>query len=615
MGSDQAPRLDTRAHSMPVQSVYSSKKLQIRQSPAPPPPYTAPPSPNASEEALFPPHLSSRDPTPTPPRLPNDHETSRPLPPPPNPKIAIPVERTTSSPSLAELSSSSSQSPIQQSSRASTFASPLIPSLSPQSDVNPSSFLPLPPEGPVVKSRSVFNLLKLSKSSRKAAAQSAKQAAGKVSEETIVRNAEEDAAGQFSRERDENVTRHTAAQAEARERVRSSIHSLLFRGLTSDEERTSVFSKCARVCKDCGVDFSAVLQEPLIEGQIPVYWAILNRAATSPEVDNDALNALIITLLNASGSLKKTTNDSVRLACMWTSNNALLQHLFWQFPGLSPLSMSDRMLLGPTGGDVVNVEETRDGSGAFVAHVNIRRFRLRMNSSKLIKIEFITFGRPYYSSVTERHGTDFLSNAERIWTAKFLVSAESTREGLSENRWLFALELASPSTPAWVDADLLVRKHSHQATTPDSDEPVFSIPIGCVGRALQPGPENAIKVRLDDGPMRLHWINEFVNIHSIAHLRYLIDSSFYSSLTLLDAEGTLHAELHVRLSQPMVPPAPALSPDNSDAWSQAATHTTHTSSSSSERVRSPTRKSRAKRTVEIPDKPVYASLRKGGRLR
>jgi hypothetical protein len=144
------------------------------------------------------------------------------------------------------------------------------------------------------------------------------------------------------------------------------------------------------------VDFSAVLQEPLIEGQIPVYWAILNRAATSPEVDDDTLNALIFTLLNASGSLKKTTNDSVRLACMWTSNNALLQHLFWQLPGLSPLSMSDRMLLGPTGGDVVNVEETRDGSGAFVAHVNIRRFRLRMNSSKLIKIEFITFGRPYY---------------------------------------------------------------------------------------------------------------------------------------------------------------------------------------------------------------------------
>lgn len=558
MRSQQA---DTHAHSMPVQPVYSSNKLHIRPSPAPPPPYTAPPSPTASEEALFPPQLSSRDPTPTPPRLPNDHETSRRLPPPPNPRISIPIERTISSPSVSERPLSSSQSSIQQTSRASSFTP--LPSSLPQSEVNPS-FLPLRPDPPIVKSRSAFNplsVLKL-KSSRKATAQSKKQAAGNVSEE-IVRIAEEDAAGQFSRETDENAARYTAAQTEARERVRSSIHTLLFRGLTSDEERLSVFSKCARVCKDCGLDFSALLQEPLIEGQIPVYWAILNRPATSPEVGDDALNALIFTLLNASGSLKKTTNDSIRLACMWTSNNALLQHLFWQFPGLSALSMSDRMLLGPTGGDAVNVEETRDGSGAFVAHVNIRRFRLRMNSSKLIKIEFITF--------------------ERIWTAKFLVSTESTREGLSGNRWLFALELASPSTPAWVDADLLVRGHSHKATVSDNNEPVFSIPIGCVGRALQPGPENAIMVRLDDGPMRLHWIND--------------------SLTLLDAEGTLHAELHVKLSQPVVPPVP----DNSDVWSQGssvpATHTTYTSSSNSERARSP---------VEVPDKPVYASLRKGG---
>lgn len=401
MRSDQAPRLDARSHSMPAQSVYSSKR-SLRQSPAPPPPYTGPPSPTPSEEALFLLHLSPRDPTPTPPRLPNDHETSRRPPAPPKPRIAIPVERATPSP---EQSSSSLQSPIQQLSRTSSFTSPPTSSSLPQSHVNSSSFLPLPQDAPIAKSRSVFYpLSKLSKPFRKATAQSPKEAAGKTSEEeTVIRIAEEEPAGHFSRERDENGPSLTAAQAETRERVRSSIHSLLFRGIISDEERISAFSKCARVCKDCGLDFSALLQEPLIEGQIPVYWAILNRPATPPEVDDDDLNALIFTLLNASGSLKKTTNDSVRLACMWTSNNTLLQDLFWKFPGLSPLSMSDRMLLGPTGGDVVNVEETRDGSGTFVAQVNIRRFRLRMNSSKLIKVEFITFGRPYYSFITERH--------------------------------------------------------------------------------------------------------------------------------------------------------------------------------------------------------------------
>jgi hypothetical protein len=390
MRSDQleAPRLDTHAHSMSMQPVYPIKKFHMPLSPAPPPPYTSPPSPNASKDAPFPPHLSSRDPTLTPPQLPNGYETFRRLPTLLNPRIAIP--RTTSSYSL--ISSSSSQSLVRQSSRASSFPF----------HVNSSTFLPLPPDAPIVKSRSGFNPLSvLKRPFRKAGAQSAKQAAGSVSEKTIVRLTEEDAAGELSRERDENAFRYTVAQTEARERIQSSIHSLLSRGLTSDEERTSVLSKCARICKDCGLGFPAVLQEPLIEGQIPVYWAILNRPAKLPEVDDDALNALIFTLLNASGSLKKTTNDSVRLACMWTSNNALLQLLFWQFPELSPLSKSDRMLLGTTGRDVVNVEETRDGSGAFVAHINIRRFRLRMNSSKLISVEFITFGRPYYSFVTE----------------------------------------------------------------------------------------------------------------------------------------------------------------------------------------------------------------------
>ncbi len=333
----------------------------------------------------------SRDPTPTPPRLPNPHEISRGLHA-PNPRITTAIERTraTSSPSQPEPPSSDLRPPVPQQSRAGPY--------------NSASFLPLPPDPPVVKSRSTFNplsVLKLSKSSRKATAHNVKQSAGKASQETIVRIAGEEASAPIPRERGEGAARQAAAHAEARGRVQSAIHSLLFRGLTSDEERISVFSKCARICKDCGLEFSAVLQEPLIEGQVPVYWAILNKPATSSEVDDDASNALIFTLLNASGSLKKSTNESVRLACMWTSNNTLLQYLFWQFPGLSPLSMSDHMLLGPSGGDFVDVEETRDGSGAFVARAKIRRFRLRMNSSKLIKMEFITFGRPHSSVATE----------------------------------------------------------------------------------------------------------------------------------------------------------------------------------------------------------------------
>ncbi|KAH9980671.1 hypothetical protein BJV74DRAFT_97884 [Russula compacta] len=293
------------------------------------------------------------------------------------------------------------------------------------------------------------------------------------------------------RDRGHEVAHQAVSQAEAKEVVQSSIRSLLVLSNSSDEDRISAFSRCLQVCKNSGLDFSAVLQEPLIEEQTPVYWAILNRPAASSEADDAALDSLIVALLTACGSLNETTMASVRLACMLMSNNTLLQRLFWQFPGLSPLSTSDSMLLRPSGGgDVVDVEQTRDGTGAFVASIKLPRFRLRMSVSKVVKAEFVT--------------------SERIWMITFSVHTKSMPEGRSENKWLLSLELANNSTPAWVDADLLVPRRSHQANDSDSNEPIFSVHVGCGEQALQPGHENAIKVRLDEGPMRLHWINEFV---------------------------------------------------------------------------------------------------------
>jgi hypothetical protein len=200
---------------------------------------------------------------------------------------------------------------------------------------------------------------------------------------------------------------------------------------------------------------------------------------------------------------------------MLISNNALLQHLFWTFPELSPLSMKDRMLLGPSGGgDIVEVDETQDGSGAFIAHMKIRRFRLRMNVSAIVKVEFVTFGRPHLSFVSPKIARHLmLLNTERIWTATFSASTEHTPGGLSENKRLFSLELAKKSMPAYVNADLRVSRHSHQDNTSDGNEPIFSVPVGGDGRALEPGPGNAIRVRLDHQPMGLHWVNEFVNAH------------------------------------------------------------------------------------------------------
>lgn len=122
----------------------------------------------------------------------------------------------------------------------------------------------------------------------------------------------------------------------------------------------------------------------------------------------------------------------------------------------------------------------------------------------------------------------------------FSVHTNNTAEGRSENKWLFSLELANHSTPAWVDADLLVPGRSHQANDSDNNEPIFSVPVRCGGYALQSGHENAIKVRLDEGPMRLHWINEFVRMHFLA----------LPSLLTLHSVGRERSSMQMGLSTP-----------------------------------------------------------------
>ena len=141
-----------------------------------------------------------------------------------------------------------------------------------------------------------------------------------------------------------------------------------------------------------------------------------------------------------------------------------------------------------------------------------------------------------------------------------------------------------------MDADLCISGHSHQDNTSGNSEPIFSVPVSCDGRSLQPGPGNAIKVRLDNGPMGPHWVNEFVNGVSLISA-ILIDNVFPSSQVFVDSDGTLHAQLNVKLtkSKLIMPPVPPVTP------------------------RPTTSKSKASRKAVDPSKPVYTSLRRGGR--
>lgn len=98
----------------------------------------------------------------------------------------------------------------------------------------------------------------------------------------------------------------------------------------------------------------------------------------------------------------------------------------------------------------------------------------------------------------------------------------------------------------------------------------------------------------------------------------LIDNVFSSSQAFVDSDGTLHAQLHVKLTQPKpMPPAPPVSPDQSDTWSQVPSviGSSATNGSHSDTPRPTTSKSKSKgsRKVVDPNKPVYTSLRRGGR--
>ncbi|KAH9039877.1 hypothetical protein EDB85DRAFT_229131 [Lactarius pseudohatsudake] len=360
------------------------------------------------------------------------------------------------------------------------------------------------------------------------------------------------------------------AQEEAKAHVQSYLQSFLSNDPPSDEELSTAFLTCAEACKVVGLEFAAVLQEPLIEEHPPIYWAILNRP-TAYGTDKAAYDSFVFALLGASQPLSLSTYAAVRLACTTASDNTLLQRLFRHVPELSPLSPSDAMLLAPLNEtDLVEVMETRDGTGTFIAHIRILRFRLRMRVSKCVVVEFVA--------------------SERIWALRFAVVAETSMDGRTETKWLLSLELGEQSQVVAVDADLFIEGSTFQPLdSRDFEDPLLCVSFGSTTSELWPGRDNGITVRLDDGPMGPHLLNE--------------------SSVLVDSNGTLCAQLNARLARPALP---ALVEDTSSTISPPRSLETPFSeisypSSSSASIKSKKAKKRPK------DPKVYTSLRRGGR--
>jgi hypothetical protein len=124
------------------------------------------------------------------------------------------------------------------------------------------------------------------------------------------------------------------------------------------------------------------------------------------------------------------------------------------------------------------------------------------------------------ASAFVRVATNLFLDVDRLWTVTFSVGIKNTI-GRSESQWLLSFGLGEHSVPAWVDGDFLVLRRLAATERGDNYEPTFSLPLGHNPSKLQPGPENAIKIRLDEGPMRPHLLNECVHTH-LSYLFHLL---------------------------------------------------------------------------------------------
>ncbi|KAF8482737.1 hypothetical protein DFH94DRAFT_626717 [Russula ochroleuca] len=330
------------------------------------------------------------------------------------------------------------------------------------------------------------------------------------------------------------------------------IRDLLSQARPSEHEWLSLLGNCADTCTAHGLSFSSILQEPFVEGHLPIYWAILKRPASKsasaapapakmdylmvpvPVASSDP-DALVLAILDASLPLNALTVTDARLACVTVSDNALFVRLGQRYEAFSPRSGTDKVLLGGNDTvDTISVVETRGtstGAGggtaaAFTVHFSLTQFQLRMRVSKQARIEFIARGR--------------------LWYLAFSVAGVNTGPPLGTSRageWLVSLGLGENSAPAWVDGRLfIVDRSPAPPSTPDppsvthrhphagKNRNAASLPIKTSNYQIAPGgPAREVVVSLD---------------------KFLFGATLRNDATsFVDADGTLNAELEVKLQK------------------------------------------------------------------
>ncbi|KAF8265803.1 hypothetical protein EI94DRAFT_1587728 [Lactarius quietus] len=235
---------------------------------------------------------------------------------------------------------------------------------------------------------------------------------------------------------------------QVRSTTQSLLRDLLSQARPTEHEWLSVLTSCAEACNAQDLNFSALLQEPFVEGHLPVYWAVLKRPAVPVKADHATLasdpDSLVLAILDASLPLNAQSIADARLACMTASDNALFVRLGQRYEGFSQRLGTDKMLLGGDTVDSVTVDEPHNGSGSFAVQFALTQFPLRMRVSKLARIEFVARGR--------------------LWHLVFAVAgapgAPSHSHPLRVGDWFISLGLSEPSSAAWVDGRLSIVDHS-----------------------------------------------------------------------------------------------------------------------------------------------------------
>ena len=202
----------------------------------------------------------------------------------------------------------------------------------------------------------------------------------------------------------------------ARPATQDCLRDFLTQARPSEDEWLALFNNCTDTCSAQGLSFSDILQEPFVEGHLPIYWAILKRptaaaaaatASASPskkknhKVPASDPDALVFAILDASLPLNALSVADASLGCVTVSDNRLFVRLGQRYEAFIPRSGTDKVLLGGIDAiDPISVKEIQAGAAGFNVRFSITRFQLRMRVSKQARIQFIARGTsrpiPFY---------------------------------------------------------------------------------------------------------------------------------------------------------------------------------------------------------------------------